>query len=84
MRDLQFWDDFFWSRRDERREAARLIAARLGWPPVQNLDAFDVVKNARFDAADLEARQGDRSTPTPEYVAALARARAMMQQKEAA
>lgn len=84
MRDLQFWDDFFWSRRYERREAARLIAARLGWPSVPDFDALDVMKNTNFNADDLEVRQGDRNPPTPEYLGALSRARALMQQKEAA
>lgn len=84
MRDLKFWDDFFWSRREERREEARRIAAALGWPPVTNFDALDVARNLDFDAVGLEAKQGDKRPPTPEYLAALERARAVMQQKEAA
>lgn len=85
MRDSQFWHDFFWSRRDERKEEARRIAERLGWPRVENLDGLDLAKNPDFDAADIEAKQGDRAPPTSEYLKALSRAQALMRQhKEAA
>lgn len=78
MRDLAFWDEFFWSRRDERKEEARRIAERLGWRPVADLDGLDLEPNPEFDAASLEAKQGDRKPPTPEYLAAFNRAKALM------
>jgi len=85
MRDLAFWDDFFWSRRDERKADAARIAARLGWP-APKIDGLDLDKNPVFDAAALEAKQGDRLPPTPEYLAAYTRAKALMDhhQEEAA
>lgn len=85
MRDSLFWHDFFWSRRDERKEEARMIAERLCWPRVASLDGLDIGKNPDFDPADIEAKQGERGPPTPEYLCALAHAKALMsQQKEAA
>lgn len=82
MRDLAFWDDFFWSRREERRAEAKAIAERLGWPPVADLDRLDISKNAAFDdaaKASIEAKQGERAPPTPEYLAAFARAKTLME-----
>lgn len=84
MRDLAFWDDFFWSRRDERKAEARRIAERLGWPVVTDLTGLDVERATDFDAAAIEARQGDKRPPTAEYMAALERAKSLMEQKEAA
>lgn len=83
MRDVRFWDDFFWSRRDERKAEARRIVERLGWPVPEDVDALDLQKNPDFDADALEAKQGDKRPPTPEYLKALSRAQALMQ-KEAA
>jgi hypothetical protein len=86
MRDLAFWDEFFWSRREERKAEARAIVDRLGWSRVESFDGLDVAKNPAFDAAaiaKIEAGQGERRPPTPEYLAAYERAKAMMQ-KEAA
>ena len=84
MRDLAFWDRFFWSRRDERRAHAREIAERLGLPTVVAMDWLDIAPNQNFAPDEIEAKEGDRSPPTPEYLGALVRAQAMMQQKEAA
>lgn len=78
MRDLAFWDEFFWSRRGERRTEALSIASRLGWPIVADLDPLDVGRSTSFDPAAIEAKQGDRRPPTPEYIAALDRAKALM------
>ena len=78
MRDLPFWDDFFWSRRDERLAEAARIAGILGLPPVSDADALSLEKNPDFDAVALEAKQGDRRPPDPQYLLALERARAMM------
>lgn len=83
MRDLAFWDEFFWSRRAERRAEARAIAEKLGYPPVESLDDLDLGKNLAFDAAGLEAKQGDRGPPTPEYLAALGHAKALLQKEVA-
>jgi len=78
MRDVAFWDDFFWSRRDERKaEAARIVKA-LGLPPVADMDAFSLEKNPDFDPAALEARQGEQKPPDAQYTNALHRARALM------
>lgn len=84
MRDLPFWDEFFWSRREERKAEGAKIADRLGWPLIASLDGLDLERNPDFDPAALEAKQGDPRPPTPEYLAALARARTLMPQKEAA
>lgn len=87
MRDLKEWDDFFWSRREERKAEAARTREGLGWPTPATLDGLDLEPNPAFDPAALEAQQGDQAPPTPEYEAALARARALMgnqQQKEAA
>ena len=85
MRDVRFWDDFYWSRRPERKAEAKRIAERLGWPPVEWRPELDVIRSSTFDPDAMEARQGDRGPPTPEYLAALNRARAIVQQeKEAA
>lgn len=88
MRDLKDWNDFFWSRRDERRAEAAAIAEKLGWPKVENLDALDLGVNPAFDTAAMEAiqaKQGERAPPTPEYLAAYTRMKELMQQqKEAA
>lgn len=86
MRDLAFWDDFFWSRREERKAEASRIAERLGWPLIASLEGLDLEKNPAFDPVALEAKQGEKAPPTPEYMAAFERAKTLMgqQQKEAA
>lgn len=86
LHDLREWQDFFWSpeMRAERRAEARRIAETLGLPPVENLDALDLGRATDFDCEAVEKAQGPRTPPTPEYLIALARMRAMKQQKEAA
>jgi hypothetical protein len=78
MRDLAFWDEFFWSRRDERKADAERIRQRLGWPPVADIDALSIEKNPDFDPVALEARQGDQKPADTQYLNALHRARALM------
>lgn len=78
MRDLGFWDDFFWSRRDERRAEAARIVERLGWKPAEDVEWLILERNPAFVAADIEANQGDKSPPSPEYLAALNRAKMLM------
>jgi hypothetical protein len=78
MRDLAFWDEFFWSRRDERKADAERIRQRLGWPPVADIDALSIEKNPEFDPVALEARQGDQKPADTQYLNALHRARALM------
>lgn len=82
MRDLAFWDEFFWSRRAARKVEARMIAQRLGLPPVPTFDGLDLARSQTFDGDELEARQGERTLPTMEYLDAYRRAQALM--KEAA
>lgn len=79
MRDLGEWELFFWSRRDERKAQARVITERLGLPPVASLEGLDMNRNPDFDAAAIEAKDGDKSPPPPEYVAAFTRMKAMME-----
>lgn len=82
MRDMALWDAFFWSRREERKAAARCITANLGWPRVESFDGLDIGKNPAFDLAAIaaiEAKQGERSPPTPEYLTALKRAKTLME-----
>jgi hypothetical protein len=51
---------------------------------VEAPDDLSLSKNPAFVPADIEAQQGDRGPPTAEYLAALARAKTLMPQKEAA
>ena len=87
MRDLAFWTDFYESRRPERIAEAKRIAAALGKPTTGITERFaaETCKlNPDFvrDIPKIEAAQGERAPPTPEYMAAKARAEALM--KEAA
>lgn len=87
LRDMAFWNAFYWSRADERRQEAETIRKALGWPEVEHDPALEM--KLRADAAEwlakVEEVRGDKSPPTPEYLTALERAKAMMgQQKEAA
>jgi len=82
MRDLAFWDEFFWSRREERKAEGLKIADRLGWPLVASLDGLDLEKNPAFDPAALEAQQGDRAPPDAQYLTALYRAKSLMGQHQ--
>jgi glycosyltransferase involved in cell wall biosynthesis len=77
MRDCQFWDDFFWSKREERKAEAARIAEKLGWPKVEWRPELDVTRNSEFNPDELEARQGDQNPVTPEYLIALNRAKAL-------
>ncbi len=80
MRDLQCWTDFFWSRGPERRAEARKIARTLGLPPVR-IDPKEMLRsNPTFVASipSIEAGQGERGPPTPEYRKAFARIESMM------
>lgn len=80
MRDLRFWADFFWSPQMRRRRVddARRIAAKLGWPQVADLTPHELQPNPAFDPEGIENGQGERSPPTPEYVAAKRRAEYLM------
>lgn len=85
MRDLAFWARFFWSRRDERKAEGQAIAERLGWRRLESLDGLDMSPSATFDPDEIEAKEGERAPPTPEYLAAYERAKALMpQHKESA
>lgn len=76
MRDLRFWADFFWSprMRQQRIDEARRIAGLLGWPAIDDLKPHELQANPDFVPEDVEAGQGERSAPTPEYLAAKRRA----------
>lgn len=84
MRDLPFWTDFFWSRRPERIEEARRIRQTLGWRKVRDLSELHLKVHPDFSAEKVEAKQGEKGPPTPEYVRAKARAEAMMMERKAA
>jgi hypothetical protein len=82
MRDLAHWDAFFWSRREERKEQARMICERLGKPFVDPGDLLDLKPNAAFDdaaKAAIQDKQGAKGPPTPEYLAAFLRSNTMME-----
>lgn len=88
MRDLAFWHGFYQEMRPTRVAEAKRIAAALGWnvvPEIIDRLAAQIGPNAAFvaDMHNIEARQGDKNEPTPEYLQAKARAAAMLQ-KEAA
>lgn len=80
MRDLKFWTDFFWSRSGERIAEAKKIAANLGWPEPTFDKRFSIVSNQAYVAniPNIEAGQGEREPPTPEYLKAKAFAQSMM------
>jgi hypothetical protein len=78
MRDLQFWTDFYWSRRAERIAEADRIRTILGWPSVKHTAALDLTPNPTFVPAQVEGQQGERTPPTPEYRRAKSRAQALM------
>jgi hypothetical protein len=81
MRDLRFWTDFFWSApmRQKRIDEAAGIGRALGWPPVADLASHEVQRNTSMNPEAIEAAQGERSPPTPEYLAAKARAERLME-----
>lgn len=84
MRDLRFWGDFYLSRHDERLAEAARIRAALGWGPYTvDVNAFAekacaLSQEFFADAHNVEARQGEKTPPTPEYVRAKARAQELM------
>ncbi len=93
MRDLRFWGEFYKDRQQERIDEADRIRAALGW----GLRTLNAEKFAEFamrvtalsaeffaDADNIEARQGEKAPPTPEYLRAKTRAETLMNQKEAA
>lgn len=86
LHDLREWQDFFWSpeMHAERRAEARRITERLGLAPASDLNALDIKRATDFDCEGVERAQGPGGAPTPEYLIALARMRAMKQQKDAA
>ncbi len=79
MRDLRFWSDFYTRMKGKRQQQAVRIAKALGWPPAPCDDHRCDVSAAFLKEADnIERNQGDKGPPTPEYLAALGRAKAMM------
>lgn len=93
MRDLRFWGDFYKDRHSERVAEADRIRAALGWGPrtltADNFRQFAermCALSPEFEATadEVEARQGEKAPPTPEYLKAKARAEALMGRKEAA
>jgi hypothetical protein len=79
MRDLRRWSDFYTSRKGERCEQAARIAKALGWPePYLKDDVCDVSEPFLREIANIEAMQGEKTPPTPEYLKALQRAEALM------
>lgn len=89
MRDLRFWADFYASRRPERIADAKRIAKALGWKLTgiteQLAAKYDNLAPEFMDSIEaIEAGQGEREPPTPEYVAAKARAEALMTERKAA
>lgn len=75
MRDLMFWTDFYTALKDERYQIAAGIAKNLGWPEQKNEVAICDVRPAFIAAANrIEATQGDKGPPTPEYIKAKLRA----------
>lgn len=86
MRDLEFWTEFYWSRADERRAEADRIRRALGRPSFKLKPHHELYRSADYTrrVGEIEAKQGERAPPTPEYLAAKARAESLMNQKEAA
>lgn len=86
MRDMAFWSAFYWSLADERKAEANRIRDALGWPAVEHDPKLDMRRRKDADEwlARVEDRRGDKAPPTPEYLAALERAKALMAEKEAA
>lgn len=84
LRDLPFWIDVFAATRPQRIEQSKEIAAKLGvkWrerlEELRYFEARDV--SFRQRAAQLEQTCSDPEPPDETYVAAKARAEAMMQE----
>lgn len=75
LHDYPFWEQFFWDRDGERLAEAARIAKALGWPEVEHPEQYRVDRGTMFTQEQLDYRS-EGSPPTPEYVAALERARA--------
>ncbi len=86
MRDLEFWTEFYWSRAGERRAEAERIRRALGRPGFRLAPHHELQRNPDFTrrTGEIQAKQGERAPPTPEYLAAKARAESLMQKREAA
>jgi hypothetical protein len=94
MRDLRFWTDFFVGQLPARKAEAARIREALGWGPhTLTPEAIDLFANrvCRMSPEFLESiekiewTQGEVKTPpTPEYLRAYERAKAIMNHKEAA
>lgn len=86
MRDLKFWAEFYASRKPERIAEANRICKALGWPhePLslnqRGILQIGDVKPGFMDETDkIERAQGELGAPpTPEYLAARARAVTLM------
>ncbi len=79
MRDLRFWSDFYTHQKGKRQAQAIRMAKALGWPKAPLDDTRCDVNPAFYREADkIEANQGDKGPPTPEYLLAKARAESMM------
>ncbi len=79
MRRLRFWADFFMHQKGKRQAQAVKMAKALGWPraPLDD-NRCDVSAKFREQIDAIEAQQGDKGPPTPEYLKAEARAMSMM------
>lgn len=80
MRDLEFWTEFYWSRADERRQEANRIRRALGRSAFRLQPHHEMYRNPDYTrrTGEIQAKQGERSPPTPEYLKALHRAQALM------
>lgn len=80
MRDLEFWTEFFWSRADERRMEAARIRQKLRRPIIKHEPHHELYRNPEYTrrTGEIQAKQGERAPPTPEYLRAKARADALM------
>ena len=79
MRDLRFWSDFYTHQKGKRQAQALRMAKALGWPKPSLEDSrCDVNPSFYANADKIEANQGEKAPPTPEYLAALQRARTVM------
>ena len=80
MRDLEFWTEFYWSRADERRAEGNRIRRALGRPSFKVKPHHELHRNPDYTrrTGEIQAKQGERAPPTPEYLQAKARAEGLM------
>lgn len=78
MRDLDFWRDFFLSKRETRTAEGKRIASLLGYIPPSDPAKLWLAPSATFDAKATQARQGDNGPPTPEYMRVYRQAQQLM------